>query len=209
MQATVFAGLAAGVFLLTGGAVRMSAQAPKDAPKSAMKDSPTADATRTILLKTKVTVGVTDQQLGEILKEFAHLVNEKSDDPLLWAYGPKFPFEQKVTFAVKDQPLDAALDQLFAKAGGGLGYVVVSKEGDKYDGWVRLTTTGERGYEPPPASAEDEATAADRLALAKRLIDGGKPSSAKPVLDIIVRKYPTTKAAAEAKELISKIEKDK
>ena len=102
-----------------------------------------------------------------------------------------------------------ALDKLLTKAGGGLGYVLVSKDGDKYDGWVRLTTTGERGFEPPPASAEDEATAADRLALAKRLLDAGKVASAKPVLEIIVRKYPTAKAAAEAKELLAKLEKEK
>lgn len=205
MRLTLFAGLLGGLL----AASPATAQTPKEPAKSTAKDSSAADTTRTKLLKTKVTVEFTDQQLGEILKEFAHLVGEKSDDALMWAYGEKFPFSQKVTFAAKDQPLDVALDKLLTKAGGGLGYVVVSKDGDKYDGWVRLTTTGERGHEPPPASAEDEATAAERLALAKRLLDASKAASAKPVLEIIVRKYPTTKAAAEAKELLSKLEKEK
>ena len=61
-----------------------------------------------------------------------------------WTYGEKFPYSQKVTYACKEKPLEEALDELFKKQGG-LGYVVVSKEGDRRDGWVLLTTTGERG----------------------------------------------------------------
>lgn len=205
MRVTLCAVLVAGV----AAAASAAGQTPKEPAKSTAKDTPAAAATRGKLLKTKVTVEFKDEAIGEILKEFAHLVNDKSDDPLLWAYGPKFPFSQKVTFAVKDQPLDVALDRLLTKAGGGLGYVVVSKDGDKYDGWVRLTTTGERGFEPGPATDAEEATAAERLALAKRLLDAGKVGSAKPVLEIIVRTYPTAKAAAEAKELLSKLERDK
>ncbi len=163
--------------------------------------------TRTKLLKAKVTVEFTDARLGEVLKEFAHLVEEKTDQPVMWAYATGFPFAQKVTFSVKDKPLEVALDLLLKKAGGDLGYYVVSKDGDKYDGWVKLTTTSERGFEPPPATAEDEATATERLTLAKKLIDAGKPAAAKPVLEILAKKYPTTKAGAEAKELLGKLEK--
>jgi len=121
-----------------------------------------------------------------------------------------FPSLKKITFACKDKPLDVVLDQLLTKAGSGLGYVVVSKEGDKYDGWVRLTTTGERGIDkdaPSPAKVDEEASAAEKLALAKKLIDLGKPTAAKPVLEILVKNYPNTKAGAEAKELLEKLDK--
>jgi hypothetical protein len=182
-------------------------QTPKEAPKTTAKDTPAADLTRTKLLKVKVTGTFTDVRLGDVLKEFAAQVDSRADEPVMWSYGPQFPFAQKVTFSVTDKPLDAALDELFAKAAGGLGYVVLSKDGDKYDGWVRLTTTGERGTGPAATPAEDEAAAAERLALAKKLIDAGKPTAAKPVLEIVAKKYPTTKAGMEARMLLEKIEK--
>jgi hypothetical protein len=127
--------------------------------------------------------------------------------PVMWSYGAGFPFAKRVTFAVKDKPLDSALDQLLTAAEGGLGYVVVSKVGDKYDGWVRLTTGGERGSESQPPTAEEEATAMERLSLVKKLIDAGKPASARPLIDILVKKYPATKAGMEAKALLEKLDK--
>jgi hypothetical protein len=199
--------MTAGLVAIVGEGLAPGAQVPKDAPTAGGKDSLAAELTRTKLLKVKVTVAYTDTRVGEILKEFAHLVDTKADQPVMWAYGENFPFDKKITFSIKDKPLDAALDQFLTKIGGGTGYVVVSKDGDKYDGWVRLTTTGERGSEAPAASAEDEAAAAARLALAKKLIDAGKPSAAKPVLEIIAKNYPTTKAGAEAKELLAKMDK--
>ncbi len=210
----LWAGVTAGVVAVSAMSVLAVGQPPAVVPKtepapSAVKSTPAAEFTLTKLLKTPVSGDFTDVPLGEILKEFAHQVEEKADDLLMWAYGTEFPFARKVSFAVNNQPLEVALDELLKKIGGGLGYVVVSKEGDKYDGWVRLTTTGERGHEAPPASAEDEMTAADRLALAKKLVDGGKLTSARPLLELIIRKYPTTKAAVQAKQLLEKIETDK
>ncbi|HVL13637.1 MAG TPA: STN domain-containing protein, partial [Gemmata sp.] len=149
----------------------------------------------------------TDERLGDILKEFAAQADREADRPVLWAYGPDFPYAKKITIAIKDKPIDEALDLLLQKAGGGLGYVVVSKDGDKYDGWVRLTTTGERGTAEPDPAAEEEATAAERLAVVKRLIDAGKAASAKPLLTIIVKNYPRTKAGMEAKTLLEKLDK--
>jgi hypothetical protein len=163
--------------------------------------------TRTKLLKVAVTVDSREERLGDILKEFAAQVDARTDEPVMWTYATGFPYAQKVTFAVNEKPLEEALDLLFTKVGGELGYVVVSDEGKKYDGWVRLTTAGERGVSAPPATAEDEATAAKRLDLAKKLIDAGKPASAKPVLEIVAKNYPTTKAGMEAKALLEKIGK--
>jgi hypothetical protein len=168
-----------------------------------------AEQTRDKALKAKVAAEFTEARLGDVLKEFAAQVDMKADVVVLWTYGPMFPFDKKVTFTCKSKPLDAALDELFTKVGGGLGYVVVSKDGDKHDGWVQLTTTGERGVAKPVpmATAEDEKDAAEKLALAKRLIDGGKTDQAKTVLNFVVKRFPLAKAAAEAKELLTKLEK--
>jgi hypothetical protein len=206
MRGVLLSGLVAAVAAGGGNAGRVPKNAPQTEAKGAAKDTPAADLTRTKLLKAKVTGEFADVPLGEVLKEFAHQVEEQADRPVMWSYGPGFPFAQKVTFAAKGQPLETALDGLLTKAGGGLGYVVVSKDGDKYDGWVRLTTTGERGaakalLPSPPA-------AVDALALAKKLIDAGRPAAAKPALEAVVRKYPGTMAEAEAKELLTKIEKN-
>lgn len=178
------------------------AATPQDSPVRAAADTPAAAFTRNQALKVRVSVDFTEIPLGDILKELAHLAEEQTERPLLWAYGPGFPYDRKVTFAAKNQPLDVVLDQLLSRAGEGLGYVVVSQEGDKYDGWVRLTTTGERGQARPPAGAEDEAAAAEKLDLARRLIESGQGAAARPVLELILRKYPSTRAAAAAKELL-------
>ena len=137
--------------------------APEAATKGAKKDSVAAELTRTKLLKTRVEGSFKDVRIGDILKEFAAQVDMKADQPVMWSYGEGFPFSKSVTFVAKDLPLEIALDQLLTKSGGTLGYYVVSKDWDKRDGWIQLTTTGERGMEPQPATAEEEALANERL----------------------------------------------
>jgi hypothetical protein len=169
--------------------------------------TPAAERTRTRSLKAKMSVDFTDARLGDVLKEFAAQVDMKADVLLLWTYGPNFPYSQKVTYACKDKPLETALDELFRK--DGLGYIVVSKEGDKHDGWILLTTTGERGTEKPEVklTAAEEKDAGEKLALAKRLVELNKTDQAKTVLTFVLKKYPTAKVATEAKELLAKLEK--
>jgi hypothetical protein len=183
----------------------------KGATKDTGKPTPAAELTRTKALKAKMSVSFTNARLGDVLKEFAAQVDMKADTQLLWTYGTGFPYSQKVTYSCKDKPLEVALDELFKKVEG-LGYIVVSKDGDKHDGWVLLTTTGERGFEkgaePPPKATEAEETdAVDKLALAKKLIDVGKNEQAKTVLTFIIKRYPGAKATTEAKELLAKLEK--
>lgn len=176
--------------------------------KPATKLTPAAEVTLAKALKAKMTANFTDVRLGDVLKEFAAQVDMRADVILLWAYGKDFPYAKKVTYSCRDKPLEVALDELFKKHGE-LGYIVVSKDGDRRDGWVLLTTTGERGLEKvlPPATAEQEADAAEKLALAKKLLNTNKNDQAKTVLAFIVKNYPTAKATAEAKELLTKLEK--
>lgn len=178
------------------------------------KPTAAAAVTHAKALKAKVTVDYKDVRLGDVLKEFAAQVDMRADVILFWTYGKDFPYAQKVTYACKDKPLEVALDELFKK--DGLGYVVVSKDGDKHDGWVLLTTTGERGVEkgaepppppPPPATAAEEAEAVEKLALAKKLIELKKDEQAKTVLAFIVKRYPGAKVAPEAKALLEKLGK--
>ncbi len=60
-----------------------------------------------------------------------------------------------------------------------------------------------------PASPEDDAEEMERIAgrrlkLAKEILDDGKTEKAQSVLQDIVKKYPKTKAAEEAKKLLDK-----
>jgi hypothetical protein len=151
MRTVLVMGLAAALLTGVGAGVSSAGQAPKQPPKepprSSPKDTPAAELTRTKLLKTPVTVGFANAvPLGEVLKEFAKQVDDASGEPVMWAYGAGFPHSQKVLFACKNMPLDAALDELFTKVGKA-GYIVIASEGNKYDGWVWLTNAGERGRE--------------------------------------------------------------
>jgi len=175
------------------------------------KDTEAADRTRTKLLKAKMTAEFKGVSLRDALKELAAQADMAAGRPVMWTYGTDIPAAKPVTYSCKDKPLDVVLDELLK--GPGLGYVVVSDEEDRRDGWVRITTGGERGYakaakvEPKAEATDDESVAAERLKFGKKLIEDGKPAQAKPVLLVITKKYPTTKAAAEAKQLLEKIDK--
>lgn len=184
---------------------------PAAAQEGKSKDTEAAARTRTALLKAKVTVEFKNTALRDALKELAGQVDMTAGRPVMWTYGPDVPAAKAVTYTCKDKPLDAVLDELLK--GLALGYVVVSDEEDRRDGWVRIAPGTDRGYakakpqEPKPEATDDESVAAERLKFARGLIDGGKAAQAKPVLLVITKKYPKTKAAAEAKELLEKIDK--
>jgi hypothetical protein len=63
---------------------------------------------------------------------------------------------------------------------------------------------GNRG--PAKRTAEkDEEYAAAQVRYAKKLIDGGDPKTAKERLQKVLKEYPDTKAAPEARELLDKL----
>ncbi|MDB5307751.1 MAG: hypothetical protein JWO38_1953 [Gemmataceae bacterium] len=184
----------------------------KGAPAGATADTRAAELTRTKLLKVKITVEFKGVPLREAMKEFAAQVDMMEERPVLWTYADGVPADQPITYTCSDKPLEKVLDEVFKKHK--LGYVVISVDDHPRDGWVRITKGNERGFgkdpdpapTPPPAD-DDETKAAARLKLAKGLIDQGKPADAKAVLTLVVTKYPKTKAATEAKELLEKLTK--
>jgi FimV-like protein len=206
-RTTLIALLVSGLAAYDHGAISGSTQSVKTDGAREQKRSPAAENTKSKLLTVKVGGTFMDIRLGDILKEIATLVEMKAGEPVMWTYGPGFPAEKRVSFTSKDETLEAALDKLLKQAGNGAGYVIVSSPGDKHDGWVRLTANGERGTEQASPSSEDEGTAVERLALARKLIEAGKLESAKPLLEAVIRKSSTTNAAREARKLLEKIEK--
>lgn len=55
------------------------------------------------------------------------------------------------------------------------------------------------------ATADRELAAANKLKAAKRFVEDGRPADAIDFLDELLKKYPTSKAAGEAKELRAKL----
>ena len=218
------------------------------AADKAKTDSPKAAATRK-KLQQKVTVDFDNTPLKEATDELADHVKDLAFR-LDSAGGVSNNI--KVTCKADKKPVTEVLDGMFKK--NGLGYVVVSKEGDAYDGTILIKQGKERGYaagEEPDKSAaknknnsdddktaskakvkakskdkaaekdkpaketpEDDATKAEedanrKLKFAKTLADDGKTDKAKTRLEDIIAKYPKTKAAKEARELLKNLNKEK
>jgi hypothetical protein len=175
--------------------------------------TPAAEETRSKLLKVKLSLTFTKFPLREALKEIAHLVNENVEKPIMWTYAadggvPNVP----VTYNCKDKAVDVILDDLFKQHG--IGFTVLSGDDHPRDGWVRVGPGKERGEVkrlaalPPPEPEDPTETAAlSRLTAAKALLDQGKAADAKLILGVVIGKYGKTKAGAEAKDLLEKLNK--
>lgn len=210
---------------------------------AAPPDTPKAAETRK-KLQQKVSVDYQDTLLREVIDDLKSQVKGLGIRPDTTG---GVSMNLKITYKADAKPLADVLDGMFKK--NGLGYVVVSKEGDAYDGTLLIKQGKERGYpagqEPTAAEkavtkekekpvdkaasrekapnqskpatkdkekpAEDgdkaEQIAASKLKLARQLADDGKTDKAKQRYEDIVKQYPDTKAAAEARQLLKKLEK--
>jgi len=177
-------------------------------------DSPAAAYTRTHRLKAKITLNIRNESVQSVLIAVCDQLEEQKYGKLTVVYGPGASVGQKVTVEARDKPLDTVLDEVFKTTG--LGYVVLSKEGERSDGWLKITRGKERGYEPgtepkelpvPAADPVKEAAATEKLDLAKKYIAEGKPDDARVMLNYVLKKYPDTKAATEAKRLVGTLGK--
>ncbi|OWK39207.1 putative lipoprotein [Fimbriiglobus ruber] len=235
------------------------------------KDTTQAAFTRNKKLKGKVTVDFKNEFLKEALKEISGQLEDQKLGQLSTHYAPGVSQNTRITYAGKDVTAEEALDGIFKQLD--LGYVVTSKDKDRYDGWLEIAKGNERGFpagttvaqadpkkpgakkpeemkkpdEPkkteeakkpdpkkpdeakkpddpkkteeakkpdetkktddPDVTEEDEKLAKSQLDLAKKLQDDGKADRAKTVFKFVVKKYPGTKAAAEAKEILEKGDK--
>ena len=155
------------------------------------KDTPAAHFTRTKKLKGKVTVDFKNLELGEAFKEISGSLEDQKLGQLSIQYATGVSRNTRVTFAAKDMPLDEVLDGLLKQLD--LGYYVVTKEKDRYDGWLMITKGTERGY-PPGVTATK--TAADPKKPDAKKPDDKKPDEAKKPDD----KKPDDKKIAEEDE---------
>src|SRR5262245_8218236 len=197
---------------------------------AAEKDTPAAAKTRGKKLATKLTVDFPDQFLKECFAEISKQLEDAGAGSLSVRYDVGVSMNQRVSFKAKDEPLEKVLDGMLKK--NGLGYVVVSKMGDRYDGWLLIKQGNERGYaagdEPkdkavgkdsmktakappkstaPPASDDEKAekAAAGKLELARSLLKDGKTDRAKQRFQDIIQQHPKTKAADEARKELDKL----
>jgi hypothetical protein len=198
-----FAIVAAWVFVLPAGPI--SAQQPKD--------TRLAEFTRERYRKVKMTVEFKEGPLRDLLKEFAHQVRTDAefDRPVMWTYADIALGGKPIAYSCMDKPLETALNEICSKLK--IGYFVIAQEDHPRDGWVRITAGAERGFGSLAGNAaakpgdDDEAKAAARLTAAKELLDKGRNATARAVLNAVVDKYPKTKAAADAKALLEKLDK--
>ena len=171
-------------------------------------DTPAAEFTRSKRLAAKITLSAKEKPLKAVFDEISDQLEAKKYGRLRFEIAPAVSslVPSTVNLDVKDQPLSAVLTTLLNPAG--LGYVVVSSETDAKDGWIRIVKSDGKAPEPPkgpPATADEEKDAKLKLDTAKQAIKDGKPGDAKFLLTFIVKKYPTSAVAAEAKTLLESL----
>ena len=199
------------------------------------KDTSAAFFTRTKKLKGKVTVEFKNEFLKEAFKELSSQLEDQKLGALSVQYAVGVSQNTRISYVGKDVTAEEALDGILKQLD--LGYIVVSKHKDRYDGWILIEKGAQRGYpvgvtapkvdpkdgpkpvdpkppvepkvvpkpvDPKEPADPDEPQAKLRLDLAKELIEKGKKEDAMKLLKYVAKNYPTTKAAAEAKELMDK-----
>jgi hypothetical protein len=214
--------LGAGVVVLVIGALA-----------AAEKDTALAANTRAKKLTFKVTVDFKDEMLEECIKEISRQIDDAGGGSLSATYDLGVSKNQRLSYAGKDQTVAEVLDGMLKK--NSLGYYVVSKDKDRYDGWIKITRGEERGWpkgqepkdkstakaspksspeskdkpaeKPPDDADKTEKTAAAKLEFAKSFLKDGNVVKAKQRFQEIITQYPNTKAAEEAKKELEKLDK--
>ncbi len=110
-------------------------------PARADEDTPNAARTRK-LLKTKVSVDWKDTRLEDALDEIKEQV--KNLKIVIDSKGG-VSRNQTLTYKADDKTVEEVFDAAFKK--NGLGYIVISRKGNAYDGLVQIKQGPERGYE--------------------------------------------------------------
>lgn len=170
------------------------------------KDTTSAAFTRTQKLKGKVTVEAKNLPLKDILKDISDQLDEQKLRPLSVQYDIGISQNTRTNLNVKDVLAVDALDQLLKSLD--YGYVVVSKDKDRYDGWIKIVKGNARGYEagmepkdaPKPASKPEPAKPAETKPVSKP--EEKKSDPPKPTADPEEEKMAAAKLES-AKKLIA------
>src|SRR5262249_22150682 len=109
-------------------------------PARAAEDTPKAAETRK-KLKQKVTVDYKNELLRNIVDDLKEQVKGLS---IRIDVAGGVSQNRKITYKAKDKPLEEVLDEMFKKEE--LGYIVISKDKDAYDGSILIRAGQERGY---------------------------------------------------------------
>jgi hypothetical protein len=94
------------------------------------------------LLKTKISVEFKDTRLDDVKSE---LMDEVKGLKILLDTKGGVSRNQTITYKAKNKSVEQILDEMLKKPD--LGYIVISKKGDAYDGLVQIRKSKERGYE--------------------------------------------------------------
>jgi len=105
-------------------------------------DTPAAAKTRK-LLKKKISVDFKDTRMADIKQE---LQDEVKGLKIMLDNKGGVSNNRTLTYKASDKTVEEVLDEMLKKAGG-LGYVIISKKGNAYDGVIQIKVGPERGYE--------------------------------------------------------------
>src|SRR5258708_797772 len=109
---------------------------------AAENDTDAAKKTRDERLLVKVSVDWKDVPIGDCLKQLVDEMDKGVKGKIEIKFGTGVSMNSKKKFSAKDKTVAEVLDGLLAED---LGYVVISKKGDKSDGGLMITKGSERG----------------------------------------------------------------
>jgi TolA-binding protein len=184
------------------------------------KESQAVAATRK-KLQVKITVDFKEEQLRVVLDDVNMQLKQAGHKPIEWKFDMGVSKNQRTTVRAENKSVADVLDKLLKV--NALGYVI------RPDGHILIKQGRERGRaqgepstkpkaeEPADKPAPKEKPAEDgdksellaerKLTLTKVLIDDGKVTKAQERLEEIIKDYPKTQAADEARELLRKLKK--
>lgn len=141
------------------------------------KDTQAAHFTRTKKLKGKVTVEFKNDMLRDCFKELSSQLEDQKLGALSVTNATGVSLNTRVTFAAKDVTAEEAIDGMLKQLD--LGYYVVTKEKDRYDGWLMITKGNERGYPPGVTPPKGEPKKPDAKKPGEKKDEAKKPEEKK------------------------------
>ncbi len=170
-----------------------------------VKDTPNAAFMRTKKLPAKVTVDFKNLPFKDALEEISSQLEDKKLGPVKAHYGVGVSMNTRITYAAKDVTVAEALDGILKQLD--LGYVVVSKDNDRYDGWLDIVKGSQRGY-PEGVTVPKTGTDPKVDPKAPPKVDPKAPPKVDPKTPPKVEPKPETPAVTEEDEKLAQSKLD-